>query len=90
MPSTPAVNHTYFHSAIPSLLLPGPYDTKTSPAQVYPLAQHLGHAYVVPLPTMSHEITWSGCPATIIGEFLDHPNRKPDSSCTADMTVVWQ
>lgn len=90
VPSTPAANHTYFHSAIPTLLLPGRYEPKTSPEQAYPLAQHLGHSYVVPLPTMSHEINWSGCTATIIGEFLDHPNQKPDTSCTADMTMMWQ
>ena len=84
------MDHTYFHSAIPTLLLPGPYDTKTSPAQAYPLARHLGHSYVVLLPTMSHEIDWSGCPAEIIGEFLDHPNRKPDTSCTDGMVMAWQ
>lgn len=90
VPSTSTVNHTYFHSAIPTLLLPGRYEPKTSFAQAYPLARHLGHSYVVPLPTMSHEISWSGCTAMIIGEFLDHPDRKPDSSCTADMKMLWQ
>lgn len=89
VPGIPAVNHTYFHSGIPTLLMPGRYDPKTSPPQTYALARHLGHSYVVPFPTLSHEIDWSGCPAGVMNGFLTHPNRRPDTSCAAEMTVLW-
>jgi pimeloyl-ACP methyl ester carboxylesterase len=89
VPSIPAENHTYFPSTIPTLLMPGRYDPKTSPAQAYALARHLGHSHVVPFSTLSHEIIWSGCPAVIMSAFLAHPNRQPDTSCVSTMSMFW-
>ena len=90
VPSIPSVNRTYFHSVIPMLLMPGSFDTKTSPAQAYALAKHLGHSSVVLFPSLSHEIVWSGCPASVMGDFLEHPNRTPDTSCAAQMPTFWE
>ena len=85
------MTYTYFHSAIPTLLLPGAFDANTRPERMPALAAHLGHAYLVPFPTYSHGAVNAGpCPNSIVRDFLTHPNRKPDTSCAAQMTMAWQ
>lgn len=91
VPLIPAVNHTYFRSAIPTLLLPGRYDSKTPPYLAKALAPRLGHAYYVPVPTLSHLVVGYGwCPNAITAAFLAHPNRKPNTSCIGEDAMSWQ
>src|SRR5206468_4218430 len=89
VPSIPAINHNYFDSTIPTLLTAGSYDTKTSPAQAYLLAEHFSRSYVTLFPTMSHSTGWSDCPGNIMSDFLAHPNQKPDTSCVGLMAMIW-
>jgi pimeloyl-ACP methyl ester carboxylesterase len=90
VPKIPAINHTYFRSSIPTLLLPGRYDPKTPSFLARALAPKLGHAYLVPIPTLSHMVVgYDWCPDSIASAFLARPNQKPDSSCTAEMSMVW-
>jgi pimeloyl-ACP methyl ester carboxylesterase len=91
VPSIAAVNHTYFHSAIPTLLLSGKYDPKTPPVLARALAPKLGHAYFVLIPTGSHVVVGYGaCQDSIASAFLAHPNQKPDTSCVRQLTMTWQ
>lgn len=91
VPKIPAVNHTYFHSDIPTLLLPGRYDPDTPSPLAKALASRLGNAYLVPIPTLGHLVVgYDPCPDSIAAAFLAYPNRKPDTSCAARMTMTWQ
>jgi pimeloyl-ACP methyl ester carboxylesterase len=90
VPSIAAINHTYFHSAIPTLLLTGKYDPKTPPSLAQALAPKLGHAYVIVMPTLSHVVVGYGtCPDSIASNFLTNPNRKPVAGCVASLTMPW-
>jgi pimeloyl-ACP methyl ester carboxylesterase len=91
VPSIAAVNHTYFRSAIPTMLLSGRYDTKTPLPLARALAPRLGHAYLVDVPTLSHLVVGFGaCPDSIASAFLASPNRKPNTRCLAQMKMIWQ
>jgi pimeloyl-ACP methyl ester carboxylesterase len=90
VPSIAAVNHTYFRSAIPTLLLSGRYDPVASPEKTQALATTLWHAYLVPVPLGHHAVEVGGCPDRVVRAFLANPNQKPDTSCVAQMTVHWQ
>lgn len=90
VPSTAAVNRTYFRSAIPTLLLPGRYEPKTSLSQAQTLARKLSHAYLIPFPTMAHGVVGHGaCSDGIVGAFLAHPDRRPGTDCI-EQAVTWQ
>jgi hypothetical protein len=64
---------------------------KTPPSFAQALAPKLDHAYLVVIPTLSHVVVgYDPCPDSITRAFLIHPNRKPDTSCVAHMTMGWQ
>lgn len=91
VPSAPAGTHSYFHSAIPTLLLPGAYDPIVSPQQALTLARYYSHSYAVYFPTLTHNIVGTdSCPDSIVGAFLAHPNRKPNTGCASQLTMKWQ
>jgi hypothetical protein len=90
VPNIGAVNHTDFHSAIPTLLFSGRYDPRGSPAKTQALADTLGNADLVPVPSGHHPIEVGGCPDLITQAFLANPTQKPDTSCVAQMTVNWK
>jgi len=91
VPSVPNVNHAYFRTTIPSLLLPGAYDPNNSPAVETALAGHLTHSQVVFFPTLGHDVVGAApCQDYIVQSFLASPNRRPDTACIADMWVPWE
>jgi pimeloyl-ACP methyl ester carboxylesterase len=91
VPFMGGVNHAYFHSSIPSLLLPGAYDPNNLPALETSLAGHLTHSNVVYFPMLTHEVVGTGpCQDGIVREFLSDPSRRPDAGCIADMYLPWQ
>jgi pimeloyl-ACP methyl ester carboxylesterase len=90
LPSVAPVNHTFFRSTIPTLVLSGRYDPAGSPAQTQVLAHMLGDAYLVPVPSGHHAVEVGGCPDQIARAFLANPKHKPATSCVAGMAVHWQ
>src|SRR5262249_37170234 len=90
VPGLAPVNYTSFHSAIPTLLLPGAFDPNTRPEWIPALAAQLGHAYLVPFPTYGHGAVGAGpCANSMVLDFLTDPHSKPDTNCVAQMTMAW-
>jgi hypothetical protein len=94
VPSSPAVNRTYFRSALPTLLLPGAYDPTNSPSQEMALTRYLTHSYAVLFPTLTHDLVGvrgtGPCPDSVVRAFLANPQVKPNASCVAKMRMVWE
>lgn len=91
VPYVSGVNHSYFHSSIPSLLVPGAYDPTNSPDQESALAGHLTHSKVMFFPMLGHDVVGTKpCQDSVVQAFLSNPNRRPDTSCMAEMYMPWQ
>jgi hypothetical protein len=68
---------------VPTLVLAGEFDPVARPAQYRRVTDMLGPAaHLVVFPRLGHNIRqFSRCGATIAGEFIDGPDRMPDTSC---------
>jgi len=69
-------------SSIPTLVLDGTYDAKTSPMWAKYAADTLSNSTLVIIPGIGHFVTpQSPCAQSIVKAFLDAPNTPPDTSC---------
>jgi pimeloyl-ACP methyl ester carboxylesterase len=90
VPSLPSVNRTLFKSGIPTLLLAGRYDPKTSPQTALVWARVLSRSYPIVFPTRSHGVVGTGpCSDEIVSEFLASPDHKPSTTCLGNIAEMW-
>ena len=71
-------------SDIPTLIITGEYDMRTTADDAHRIAKTLTHAYVFVLPGLGH----SGlglCGQERVRQFLDNASQSPDSSCLTKM-----
>jgi pimeloyl-ACP methyl ester carboxylesterase len=81
--------HEPVRSAVPTLVLTGKWDGAIGPLEAERIAGHLTHAFLYEFPGTGHLATfWDLCPNTITTEFLDNPDKRPDSNCIASMHDV--
>jgi pimeloyl-ACP methyl ester carboxylesterase len=78
------------HSSIPTLILDGQYDPITPPAYGALVEKTLKHAYRFVFPGDGHGIRFTGtCSNGIAQAFIDHPGKRPDSSCIAGIASAF-
>ena len=76
-------------SDIPSMLFSGYYDPITPPEFADVAAQNLSRAYRFVDPTGSHGVAFDNeCTTDILSQFLENPDRTPDTSCRDDILPV--
>jgi pimeloyl-ACP methyl ester carboxylesterase len=81
--------HRPVASPIPTLLLTGVWDGVIGPPSQDLAVSHLANVVKFEFPGIGHGTTFSSpCPSLILGEFVDAPAVKPDSSCIASMPDV--
>jgi pimeloyl-ACP methyl ester carboxylesterase len=70
-------------TAVPTLVLAGEFDPVTRPSQSQHVATLIGrNASWVVFPRIGHNVrAFSPCGAKIAADFIDHPERSPDTSC---------
>ena len=77
-------------SSIPTLVLDGEFDPASPPAVGEESLRGLSHGYHVTIPGMGHmpgprsEPCW----ASVIEQFLERPDRRPDTRCTGRLPDV--
>jgi len=72
-------------SDIPTMVLEGEYDPVTPPSQGDLAAQTLKNSVIFRFPAMGHGVfiyNFTPCASQIFQAFVDHPQQKPDGSCT--------
>jgi pimeloyl-ACP methyl ester carboxylesterase len=84
--SAPPVENQPVRSAIPALILAGAYDPATPPDDGRAAAATLQNGFFFEFPASGHGVVLDGgCPLSIAFAFLDHPQRKPDATCMAQL-----
>lgn len=84
-----AAQYQPVRSSIPTLLLSGDWDGEIGPPEQRQIASYLPNSFSFLFPGIGHfTTTWSDCPGVILGEFVDAPKSKPDSSCITSMPGV--
>ena len=74
-------------SNIPTLVIDGTYDGKTSPMWATYVAKTLSNSTTIIIPGIGHLVTpQSECAQTVVQEFLADPTTPPDTSCVAGLT----
>jgi pimeloyl-ACP methyl ester carboxylesterase len=74
-------------SSIPTLVIDGTYDGKTSPMWATYVAKTLSNSTTIIIPGIGHLVTpQSECAQTVVQEFLADPTTPPDTSCVAGLT----
>lgn len=77
-------------SDIPTLVLAGSLDPVTPPAWGKLAAKSLSKSQFVLFPGLAHGLLdKDDCPDQIIANFLDHPERRLNTSCTSKMKAVF-
>jgi pimeloyl-ACP methyl ester carboxylesterase len=88
VPKASASVRTPARSAIPTLLVAGNLDIKTSPQQTKYQAGLMPNATYMEIPGAGH---WASirepCANDVVTAFYDDPAKKPDMSCVASITV---
>jgi pimeloyl-ACP methyl ester carboxylesterase len=75
-------------SSIPTLVINGSYDAKTSPMWATYVAKTLSNATTLIVPGIGHFVTaQSPCAQTVVKAFLADPATKPDTSCVAQVKM---
>lgn len=75
-------------SDIPALVLTGEFDARTPVEFGKRIASTLSRSYMFEFPGETHGGPPSGCRASILGRFLDDPDRPPDASCVSQMPAL--
>ncbi len=76
-------------SSIPTLLINGSFDGKTSPMWAKYAAKTLRNSTTIIIPGLGHFVTpQSPCAQTVVREFLVDPETPPDTSCVAKVTIA--
>jgi pimeloyl-ACP methyl ester carboxylesterase len=88
VPKAPASIKDVTTSSIPTLVINGSFDGKTSPMWAAYVAKTLSNATTIIIPGIGHLVTaQSPCAQTVVREFLADPTTKPDTSCVAKVTL---
>ncbi|HEY5088878.1 MAG TPA: alpha/beta hydrolase [Polyangia bacterium] len=88
VPKAPAFIKDITTSAIPTLVINGTFDGKTSPMWARYVAKTLPNSTTVIIPGIGHLVTaQSPCAQTIVREFLANPTMPPDTTCVATVTI---
>jgi len=75
-------------SSIPTLVINGAFDGKTSPIWATYVARTLPNSTTLIIPGIGHFVTpQSPCAQTVVREFLANPTIPPDTSCAAGVTI---
>ena len=76
---------------IPTLVLAGEYDLQTPPEWGELAASGLSNSYLIEFPNTGHGVIfYSSCAQDIFQAFIDQPTMEPDSTCTQDLTTVFE
>jgi pimeloyl-ACP methyl ester carboxylesterase len=70
------------------LLLSGALDPVTPPRRAQEAARHMRHAQQFVVANAGHGISPLGCAPRLIRQFLDHPARKLDAACLAEIPTA--
>jgi hypothetical protein len=82
-------NHELVRSDVPALVLTAEFDDRTPTEHGKRIASALKNSYHFELPGVIHGSgIVDGCGESIVLQFLQNPNRKPDVSCIASMPRV--
>ena len=88
VPKAPSSIKDVTTSSIPTLVINGSYDAKTSPMWATYVAKTLSNATTLIIPGIGHFVTaQSPCAQTVARAFLADPTTKPDTSCVAQVTM---
>ena len=88
VPKAPASIRDVTTSSIPTLVINGSFDGKTSPIWATYVATTLPNSTVLIVPGIGHLVTaQSPCAQTVVREFLADPRQHPDTSCVAEVTI---
>jgi pimeloyl-ACP methyl ester carboxylesterase len=88
-PADPA-GHTPVHSAIPTLIVTGQYDTGVPPAYGRLVAATLTRSYFTEFPGLAH-IPEGPCAESVEANFLYQPLQRPGTSCIQRMPPIpWE
>ncbi len=73
------------NSDIPTLVLAGSYDPATPPTNGEQVAKTLNKSYLFLFPKGAHgEALGNPCGDSLVEQFINNPNQKPDASCIGD------
>jgi pimeloyl-ACP methyl ester carboxylesterase len=86
VPPVPAAAPTMIDT--PVLLLSGALDPVTPPRRAQEAARHMRHAQQFVVANAGHGISPLGCAPRLIRQFLDHPARKLDAACLAEIPTA--
>ena len=88
VPKAPASIRDVTTSSIPTLVIDGTFDGKTSPMWATYVAKTLPNSTTIIIPGIGHLVTpQSPCAQTVVQEFLADPTTPPDTSCVAGVTI---
>ena len=74
-------------SSIPTLVISGSFDAKTSPQWAEYAAMTLENSTRIVIPGIGHWVTpQSECAQSVVRSFLSNPDVPPDTSCVAELT----
>ena len=87
VPKAPASIRDVTTSSIPTLVVDGSFDGKTSPMWATYVARTLSNSTTIIIPGIGHLVTaQNACAQTVFQSFLDNPT-SPDMSCVAEQTI---
>ena len=88
VPKAPASIRDVTTSSIPTLVIAGTFDNKTSPMWATYVAKTLPNSTTIIIPGIGHLVMpQSPCAQTVVQEFLADPASPPDTSCVAGVTI---
>jgi pimeloyl-ACP methyl ester carboxylesterase len=88
VPKAPASIKDVTTSSIPTLVINGSFDGKTSPMWATYVAKTLRNSTTIIIPGIGHLVTaQSPCAQTVVREFIADPETPPDTSCAAGVTI---
>ena len=88
VPAAPASIKDVTTSSIPTLVMNGSYDAKTSPMWAIYAAKTLSNSTTLIIPGIGHFVlAQSPCAQTVERAFLADPTTKPDTSCVGKVTL---
>ena len=86
---TSDAGHTLVRSDIPALVLTAEFDDRTPTEHGKRIASALKNSYHFELPGVAHGGGIAdGCGESLVLQFLQNPNRKPEASCLASMPRI--
>jgi pimeloyl-ACP methyl ester carboxylesterase len=88
VPKAPASIKDVTTSDIPTLVINGSFDGKTSPMWATYVARSLRNSTTLIVPGIGHFVTaQSPCAQAVVRQFLANPTTRPDTSCVAQVAI---